>query len=78
MKKKTLLSNLYDSFIENKEINCAYPFFDIIVKLIGGNEERTMDLVDKMDDNFYDKTINYLSEDNKEDNIKHHTLFLLI
>ena len=37
-KKKTLLSNLYDSFIENKEINCAYPFFDIIVKLIGGNE----------------------------------------
>ena len=76
-KNQFLLSNLYDSFIENKDINCAYPFFDIIVKLIGGNEERTMDLVDKMDDSFYDKTINYLSEDNKEDNVKNHTLFFI-
>ena len=76
-KNQFLLSNLYDSFIENKDINCAYPFFDIIVKLIGGNEERTMDLVDKMDDNFYVKTINYLSEDNKEDNVKNYTLFFI-
>lgn len=76
-KNQFLLSNLYDSFIENKEINCVYPFFDIIVKLIGGNEQRTNDLVDKMNDNFYDKIINYLSEDNKENNVKNHTLFFI-
>ena len=30
-----------------------------------------------MDDNFYDKIINYLSEDNKEDKVKNHTLIFI-
>ena len=76
-KKAILLSNLYDSFIENKEINCAYLFFDIIVKLIGINEEKTMDLIEKMNENFFNKIINYLSDENKEDNIKSHTLLFI-
>ena len=76
-KNVILLSLLYDSFIGNEQIDCAYLFFDIIVKLIGGNEDRTMDVVEKMDDNFYNKIINYLSEDNKEDNIKSHSLLFI-
>ena len=76
-KNVILLSLLYDSFIGNEEIDCAYLFFDIIVKLIGGNEDRTMEVVEKMDDNFYNKIINYLSEDNKEDNIKNHSLLFI-
>ena len=76
-KNENLLSDLYDSFVENNEINCAYLFFDIIVKLIGGNESRTMDLIEKTNDKFYEKIINYLSEENKEDIIKNHTLLFI-
>ena len=76
-KNTILLSLLYDSFIGNEEIDCAYLFFDIIVKLIGGNEDRTMDVVEKMDDNFYNKIIYYLSEENKLDNIKNHSLLFI-
>ena len=72
-----LLFTLYDSFIENKEMNCVFLFFDIIVKLIGGNEKRTMDLIEKFEDNFYFKINNYLSEDNKEDKSKSHSLFFI-
>jgi hypothetical protein len=76
-KKVDFLSKLFDSFIISNEINCAYLFFDIIIKLIGGNEEKTMNLIERMNDGFFDKIINYLSEDNKEDNIKSHTLFFI-
>ena len=75
--KEDFLAKLFDSFIISNEINCAYLFFDIIIKLIGGNEERTMNLIERMNDNFYDKIINYLSEDNKEDNVKSHTLLFI-
>ena len=76
-KKDDFLSKLFDSFIISNEINCAFSFFDIIIKLIGGNEEKTMNLIGRMNDNFFDKIINYLSEDNKEDNIKSHTLLFI-
>ena len=76
-KKDDFLSKLFDSFIISNEINCAFSFFDIIIKLIGGNEEKTMNLIGRMNDNFFDKIINYLSEENKEDNIKSHTLLFI-
>ena len=76
-KENDFLSKLFDSFIISNEINCAYLFFDIIIKLIGGNEAKTMNLIERMNDGFFDKIINYLSEDNKEDNIKSHTLFFI-
>ena len=76
-KKDDFLSKLFDSFIISNEINCAYSFFDIIIKLIGGKEDKTMNLIERMNDNFFDRIINYLSEDNKEDNIKSHTLLFI-
>lgn len=76
-KNKELLTILYNSFISNVDISCAYLFFDIIVKLIGGNEEKTMDVIEKIDENFYNKIISYLSEENKEDKIKSHTLLFI-
>ena len=76
-KKDDFLSKLFDSFIISNEINCAYSFFDIIIKLIGGKEDKTMNLIERMNDNFFDRIINYLSEDNKEDNIKSYTLLFI-
>ena len=76
-KNKNLLLILYDVFIGNNEKECIYLLFDIIVKLIGGNEEKTMNLIEKIDENFYNKIINYLSEDNMEDKIKSHTLLFI-
>ena len=76
-KNKNLLLILYDVFIGNNEKECIYLLFDIIVKLIGGNEEKTMNLIEKIDENFYNKIINYLSEDNTEDKIKSHTLLFI-
>ena len=76
-KKEKLLSILEDVFISHEEKNCAYSLFDIIVKLIGGNEEKTMNLIKKMNENFFNKIINYLSEENKDDKIKSHTLLFI-
>ena len=76
-KNKNLLLILYDVFIGNNEKECIYLLFDIIVKLIGGNEEKTMNLIEKIDENFYSKIIKYLSEDNTEDKIKSHTLLFI-
>ena len=75
--KKNLLIILYDTFIGNNENNCIYCFFDIIVKLIGGNEEKVMNLVEKMDDYFFNKLVNYLSDNSKDINIKNHTLLFI-
>ena len=72
-----LLSTLYDVFIGNNENNCVYCFFDIIVELIGGNEEKVMNLIEKIDDNFYNKLVNYLSDNNIDINIKSHTLLFI-
>lgn len=76
-KNDNILTILFESFVNNDEISCAFPFFDIIIKLIGGNEERTMNLIEKTNNNFFNKIINYLSEDNKEDNIKEYTLLFI-
>jgi hypothetical protein len=54
-KKDDFLSKLFDSFIISNEINCAYSFFDIIIKLIGGKEDKTMNLIERMNDNFFDR-----------------------
>ena len=76
-KNKNLLLILYNAFIGNNEKECIYLLFDIIVKLIGGNEEKTMNLIEKLDENFYSKIINYLSDDKTEDKIKSHTLLFI-
>ena len=76
-KKPNLLSILEDVFITSEEKNCAYSLFDIIVKLIGGNEEKTMNLIKKMNENFFNKIINYLSEENIDDKTKNHTLLFI-
>ena len=76
-KNKNLLSILYDIFIGNNDNNCVYLLFGIIVELIGGNEEKTMNLIEKIDQNFYKKLISYLSCDNMQDNIIEHTLLFI-
>ena len=74
LKNKEHLNILYNAFISNNEINAVLPFCDIIIKLIGGNEEKTMTLINMLDRYFYEKMIKFLGEDNKYNDIKNHIL----
>ena len=76
-KKKDILKIFYTSFINNTEICSAYLFFDIIIKLIGGNSSVISDIVELMNNPFLIMIMNYLSEDNKDDKIKKHTLLFI-
>ena len=79
-KKKEILSNLYTILMVNDKINASHFGFDIIVKLIGkGNsEDKTMYIIDaaekyakKTHTKIFSQIIdNYLSETNKEVNLK--------
>ena len=74
LKNKEHLNILYNAFISNNEINAVLPFCDIIIKLIGGNEGKTMILINMLDRYFYEKMIKFLGEDNKYNDIKNHIL----
>ena len=68
------LNALYQAFIGNNEIEIVLPFCDIIIKLIGGNEEKTMNLINMFDQYFYVKMIKFLDEDNKYNDNKNYIL----
>ena len=68
------LNALYQAFIGNNEIEIVLPFCDIIIKLIGGNEEKTMNLITMLDPYFYEKMIKFLDEDNKYNDNKNYIL----
>ena len=77
-KKKDLSTILYTCFINNKDICCAYVFFDIIIKLIGENKETITKIIELMNNQFLIMIMNYLSQDNKDDKTKKHTLLFII
>lgn len=52
-------------------------WLQLLKKIIGGNEEKVMNLVEKMDDYFFNKLVNYLSDNSKDINIKNHTLLFI-
>ena len=86
-KKKEILSNLYSILMVNDKINASHFGFDIIVKLIGkGNsEDKTMYIIDaaekyakKTHTKIFSQIIdNYLSETNKEVNLKFLSLIFI-
>ena len=73
-KNEKNLNMLYQAFIGNNEIENVLSFCDIIIKLIGGNEEKTMNLINMLDQYFYEKMIKFLDEDNKYNDNKNYIL----
>ena len=68
---------LFTAFIGNNEIDNVFVFYDMIIKLIGGNEQKIMSLINLCDIYFYRKTIKFLDEDNKDNEAKNYILFFL-
>ena len=77
-KKKEILSNLYNILMVNDKINSSHFAFDIMIKIIGNSEDKTMYVLDAAE-KFAKKThtkifsqivYNFLSEINKEVNLK--------
>ena len=71
------LRTLYTVFIENNESICILSFYDIMIKLIGGNEEKTMALINMCNEYFYKKMIKYLGEENKDNDSKNYILLFI-
>ena len=76
-KNENHLKTLYKSFIGNNENSCILIFYDIIIKLIGGNEEKTMALINMCDQYFYKKMIKNLGEENKDNDSKNYILLFI-
>ena len=76
-KNENHLKTLYKSFIGNNENSCILTFYDIIIKLIGGNEEKTMTLINMCDQYFYKKMIKNLGEENKDNDSKNYILLFI-
>ena len=83
-KKKEILANLYEILMENDNIKSTHFAIDIMIKLIGNSEEKTMYIIDvaekyakKTHTKIYSKIVDYLSEANKEINIRFKTLMLI-
>ena len=76
-KNENHLKTLYKSFIGNNENSCILTFYDIIIKLIGGNEEKTMTLINMCDQYFYKKMIKNLGEENKDKDSKIYILLFI-
>ena len=84
-KNKEILANLYEILMSNDEnINCSVFAIDILIKLIGDSEEKTMYIIDaaekyakKTHTKIYGKLINYLSDVNKEIKLRFLTLMFI-
>ena len=76
-KNENHLTTLYKSFIGNNENSCILIFYDIIIKLIGRNEEKTMALINMCDQYFYKKMIKNLGEENKDNDSKNSILLFI-
>ena len=68
---------IFTSFIGNNEIDNIFVFYDLIIKLIGGNEQKIMSLINLCDIHFFKKTIKFLDAENKDNEAKNYILFFL-
>ena len=76
-KKKEILSNLYGILMSNDTIKSSTFAIDIMIKIIGTNEEKTMYIIDaaekyakKTHTKIYSQIVNLLRETNKEVDLK--------
>ena len=83
-KKKEILANLYEILMSNDTIKSTHFAIDIMIKLIGNSEEKTMYIIDvaekyakKTHTKIYSQIVNYLSEVNKEINLRLLALMLI-
>ena len=76
-KNEKHLKTLYTVFIGNNESICILTLYDIMIKLIGGNEEKTMALINMFNEYFYKKMIKYLGEENKDIDSKNYILLFI-
>ena len=68
---------LYNTFIGNNEFEIVFPLYDIILQLIGGNQEKIINLTNMCDKYFFQKTIKFLSEENIGNQAKNYILFFI-
>ena len=83
-KKKDILSSLYGILMSNDNIKCSQFAIDIIIKIIGTSEEKTMYIIDaaekyakKTHTKIFSQIVNLLSETNKETKLKTYTLMFI-
>jgi len=83
-KKREILSNLYEILMSNDNLNSFLFAIDIMIKIIGTSEEKTMYIIDvaekyakKTHTKIFSQIVNYLSETNKENKIKSLTLMFI-
>ncbi len=68
---------LFNTFIGNNEFKIVFPLYNIILQLIGGNQEKIINLTDMCDKYFFQKTIKFLSEENIGNQAKNYILFFI-
>ena len=68
---------LYNTFIGNNEFEIVFPLYDIILQLIGGNQEKIINLTNMCDKYFFQKTIKFLGEENIGNQAKNYILFFI-
>ena len=68
---------LFNTFIGNNEFEIVFPLYDIILQLIGGNQEKIINLTNMCDKYFFQKTIKFLSEENIGNQAKNYILFFI-
>ena len=68
---------LFNTFIGNNEFEIVFPLYDIILQLIGGNQEKIINLTNICDKYFFQKTIKFLSEENIDNQAKNYILFFI-
>ena len=68
---------LFNTFIGNNEFEIVFPLYDIILQLIGGNQEKIINLTNMCDKYFFQKTIKFLSEENIDNQAKNYILFFI-
>ena len=83
-KKKEILSTLYNILVSNENINTLHFAIDILIKIIQTSEEKTMYIVDvaekyakKTHTKIFSQIVNFLSETNKEIELKNKSLMLI-
>ena len=68
---------LFNTFIGNNEFEIVFPLYDIILQLIGGNQEKIINLTNMCDKYFFQKTIKFLGEENIDNQAKNYILFFI-
>lgn len=77
IKEEKNLNTLFTSFIGNNEKDNEYVFYDIIIKLIGSNQEIITSFINMSNIYFYQKMIKFLDADNKDTDLKNYILFFI-